>query len=102
MRLVNIQQPDWEETICGIKVVSKNIHQFNREELAQALTEPRRLNLFSVHVSHNNEGDGITLATATGWQRDPALASDFESLIKDTKAPSTSKAKQKSPEYSGS
>lgn len=102
MRLVNIQQPDWEETICGIKVVSKNIHQFSREELEEALNEPRRLNLFSVHVSHNNEGDGITLATATGWQRDPALASDFETLIKDTKSSENSKSPSKSPAYSGS
>ncbi len=71
MRLVNLHQDDWEDTICGFKVVAKTIREFDEQQLADAITEPRRLNLFSVQVSHNNEGDGITLATADGWQRDP-------------------------------
>jgi len=76
MRLVNLHQDDWEDTINKFNVVAKTITDFNSEEIEQLLTKPRQLNLFSVVVNHNNEGDGITLATAKGWQRDPVLTQD--------------------------
>ncbi|WP_163833139.1 thiamine pyrophosphate-dependent enzyme [Spartinivicinus ruber] len=85
MRLVNIQLPDWEENICGLKVKSQTLETFDHQMLASALLEPGRLNLFSVVVSHNNEGDGLSLATATGWQRDEATTR--ESVI--TQEPSS-------------
>ncbi|PSW05340.1 biosynthesis protein PigD [Photobacterium lipolyticum] len=81
MRLMNLHQEEWEETINQFKVVAKTITNFNAEEIAQSLTEPRRLNLFSVVVNHNNEGDGITLATTKGWQRSPELPLDVRQYI---------------------
>jgi thiamine pyrophosphate-dependent acetolactate synthase large subunit-like protein len=76
MRLVNILHEDWEDEINGLQVRSRTLHGFDSSLLASALLQHGRINLFSVLVSHNNEGDGLSLYTATGWQRDstpPAL-----------------------------
>ncbi|MDE1461505.1 thiamine pyrophosphate-dependent enzyme [Spartinivicinus poritis] len=78
MRLVNIHFPDWEDDLCGLKIKSQTIETFDNQMLASALLEPQRINLFSVVVSHNNEGDGISLATATGWQRDDPVLKPYQ------------------------
>nr|ABK64041.1 conserved hypothetical protein pigD [Janthinobacterium lividum] len=86
MRLVNLMSADWEEDICGLQVCARTLDSFDADMLAEALQKPGRINLFSVVVGHNNEGDGISLATATGWQRDemqiePAAVADDVPLI---------------------
>ncbi|SFC05607.1 biosynthesis protein PigD [Pseudoalteromonas denitrificans] len=78
MRLINLHQDEWQDTVNNFDVVSKTITKFDATEMEAALTAPRRLNLFSVVVNHNNEGDGITLATAKGWQRDPVLTEEIK------------------------
>lgn len=70
MRLVNVLSDDWEEDICGVRVCARTLHSFEPEILGPALLRPACVNLFSVVLSHNNEGDGLSLVTATGWQRD--------------------------------
>ncbi|MBU2704940.1 biosynthesis protein PigD [Zooshikella marina] len=80
MRLMNIYSPDWEEQIHGFKIKSKTIDIFDYEMFRMSLQEKNCINLFSIIVSHNNEGDGISLATATGWQRD-----DVENKVKSIK-----------------
>ncbi|WP_254925168.1 hypothetical protein [Serratia marcescens] len=77
MRLVNVEQPDVEQTVNNFHIQSKTLTHFDEDVIRQALTTPHRLNLFSVVLGHNNEGDGISLATAKGWQRDP---SDHDAL----------------------
>lgn len=78
MRLVNVEQPDVEQTVNNFHIQSKTLTHFDEDVIRQALTTPHRLNLFSVVLGHNNEGDGISLATAKGWQRDP---SDHDALL---------------------
>lgn len=78
MRLINLHQSEWQDSVNNFDVVSKTITKFDEKEMELALTAPRRLNLFSVIVNHNNEGDGITLATAKGWQRDPVLTEEIK------------------------
>lgn len=78
MRLINLRQHESNDKVNDFEIVSKNITRFDGKEMELALTAPRRLNLFSVVVNHNNEGDGITLATAKGWQRDPVLTEEVE------------------------
>lgn len=77
MRLVNVEQPDVEQTVNNFHIQSKTLTHFDEDVIRQALTTSHRLNLFSVVLGHNNEGDGISLATAKGWQRDP---SDHDAL----------------------
>ncbi|MGB8667578.1 MAG: biosynthesis protein PigD, partial [Serratia inhibens] len=71
MRLVNVDQPEFEQRINNFHIQGKTLTHFDEDAIRQALTTPKRLNLFSVVLGHNNEGDGISLATAKGWQRDP-------------------------------
>lgn len=78
MRLINLRQQESHDNVNDFEIVSKNITRFDGKEMELALTAPRRLNLFSVVVNHNNEGDGITLATAKGWQRDPVLTEEVK------------------------
>lgn len=70
MRLVNLHQNDWDERLCGIDVFYRTIDMFDEAMFEEALMAPNRINVFSVNLAHNNEGDGLSLATATGWQRD--------------------------------
>lgn len=84
MRLVNLNNEDSEMTIDGYLISHKNISHFDAGAMEQALTAPGRLNLFSVQVSHNNEGDGISLAVANGWQRDPCYVQDAEKYAIET------------------
>jgi thiamine pyrophosphate-dependent acetolactate synthase large subunit-like protein len=79
MRLINIFPQDWEEEICGIQIVSRVLDSFDASKLTSAMLKQGVINLFSVVVSHNNEGDGLSLATATGWQRDQDFASNHSS-----------------------
>ncbi|AUH01992.1 biosynthesis protein PigD [Prodigiosinella confusarubida] len=77
MRLVNVDQPAFEQTVDDFHIQGKTLTHFDEDTIRHALMTPKRLNLFSVVLGHNNEGDGISLATAKGWQRDP---SDREAL----------------------
>ncbi|WP_431686918.1 biosynthesis protein PigD [Hahella sp. NBU794] len=78
MRLVNVTDQDWEDELGGLRFTSRTLTTFDPAALTSALLRPGCVNLFSVMVSHNNEGDGISLATATGWQRDPAVQTQAE------------------------
>ncbi|MBI3898684.1 MAG: biosynthesis protein PigD [Gammaproteobacteria bacterium] len=81
MRLVNIFSDDWEGEVAGLKVNCRTLNTFDSEILTAALLKRGCINLFSVVVSHNSEGDGLSLATATGWQRDALTVSDDISSI---------------------
>ncbi|WP_125716240.1 biosynthesis protein PigD [Pseudoalteromonas rubra] len=72
MRLVNIEQPQFEQQIGDFDISAQTLTQFDETAVRTALTAQKRLTLFSVVLGHNNEGDGISLATAKGWQRDSA------------------------------
>jgi 3-acetyloctanal synthase len=73
MRIVNLRQNDWSESLCGVDVLHRTIDMFDEAMFEEALLAPNRINIFSVNLAHNNEGDGLSLATATGWQRDASV-----------------------------
>ncbi|MDW6004018.1 biosynthesis protein PigD [Vibrio mangrovi] len=93
MRLMNLDQPGFEQTINEFQIKSQTLTHFDETVIRDALTSPKRLNLFSVVLGHNNEGDGISLATAKGWQRDPC---DKETLQQRTAAASQSESASQS------
>lgn len=78
MRLVNIDQPEYSLDVGDFTVQNKTLTRFDETSIREALTSKRRLNLFSVVLGHNNEGDGMSLATAKGWQRDPGDLAELE------------------------
>ncbi|MDW6092922.1 biosynthesis protein PigD [Vibrio rhizosphaerae] len=93
MRLMNLDQPAFEQTINDFQIKNQTLTHFDETVIRDALTSPKRLNLFSVVLGHNNEGDGISLATAKGWQRDPC---DKETLQQRTAAASPSESASQS------
>ncbi len=47
---------------------------FDRDAIREALMARNRINVISMLMTHNNEGDGLGLASVAGWQRPPGLS----------------------------
>ncbi|WP_114391405.1 biosynthesis protein PigD [Notoacmeibacter marinus] len=69
MRVLNIATPESDRDMCGYRVVTRTIDLFDREAMHRALRTRGRINLFTVNLAHNNEGDGMSLAHVNGWQQ---------------------------------
>lgn len=61
---------DYEHTYGSLKVRHRRIAGFDDVPFAEQLQEPGTINLYSVMVGHNNEGDGLSRFSSLGWQRD--------------------------------
>ncbi|MFE0766495.1 hypothetical protein [Streptomyces smyrnaeus] len=62
--------PDYEHTYGPLTIRHRRIARFDDVPLAEQLQEPGTVNLYSVLVGHNNEGDGLSRFSSLGWQRD--------------------------------
>jgi len=51
-------------------VTHRHIADVEPDELSGQLLRRGAVNLYSVLLSHNNEGDGMSPTGAFGWQRD--------------------------------
>ncbi|MFD0488989.1 hypothetical protein ACFQ0O_20430 [Saccharopolyspora spinosporotrichia] len=60
---------DWTRRVDDVTVRHRRIISAEPGELAALLAEPAAINLCTVQLAHNNEGDGLGLA-GLGWQRD--------------------------------
>jgi hypothetical protein len=67
---------DWRRGYGPLEVVHRRLHEVDPAALGSQLTEPATVNLYSVLLTHTNEGDGLSLLASLGWQRDqlPELA----------------------------
>lgn len=65
--LTPVAQP-WQETWGGVTVTHERIKTVDRDHLAKRLLEPATLNLFSVYLSHDNEGDDIMPLSRKNWR----------------------------------
>lgn len=74
--LLTMVDDDWRRTYGPLEVVHRRLHEFNPDALCEQLTQPATVNLYSVLLTHTNEGDGLSLLASLGWQRDqlPDLA----------------------------
>ncbi|WP_431771340.1 hypothetical protein [Streptomyces cucumeris] len=61
---------DYERRYGGLTVRHRRIAGFDDVPFAEQLREPGTINLYSVLVGHNNEGDGLSRFSSLGWQRD--------------------------------
>ena len=66
--VVNLLDDDWSRGYGPVTVTHRRIEQVDAEALAGQLTEPGVVNLYSVLVGHNSEGDGISLLSAASWR----------------------------------
>ncbi len=69
MEIVTANLPEFDHKIRNIEVVNKNIFEFDEQYMKQALFDKHRINFFNVMISHNDEGDGMSLITEKSWQR---------------------------------
>ncbi|GAA2136344.1 hypothetical protein GCM10009760_15780 [Kitasatospora kazusensis] len=77
-RILHLLEPEGRQHYGPLTVTHRHIGDIadSEDELRARLQEPGVVDLYSVLLSHNNEGDGMNLAGASGWQRDdlPELA----------------------------
>lgn len=61
---------DYDRQYGDLTVRHRRIAGFDDVPMAEQLQEPGAINLYSVIVGHNNEGDGLSRFSSLGWQRD--------------------------------
>lgn len=61
---------DYQHQVGSLTVRHRRIVRFDDVDFAEQLQEPETINLYSVIVGHNNEGDGLSRFSSLGWQRD--------------------------------
>jgi hypothetical protein len=69
MRTVDLLAPDGEAPMGPIHVVRRTLVDFDEGLVRDALLAPRRLNVITVVLGHNNDDDGFSLVSS-GWQRE--------------------------------
>ncbi len=69
-RVLHLLPEDGEETFGPLTVVRRRLDDVDPATLRDALLRRSTVNLFAVPVTHNNEGDGLSLLSQLGWQRD--------------------------------
>ncbi|MBO0819740.1 MAG: hypothetical protein J2P26_02700 [Nocardiopsaceae bacterium] len=61
---------DYDRSYGPLSVRHRRVLGFEDVPFAEELQEPGVVNLYSVVVGHNNEGDGLSRFSSLGWQRD--------------------------------
>ncbi|GAA1978004.1 hypothetical protein [Kitasatospora viridis] len=71
-RVLHLLQPEGEQRYGDLTVRHRHIEDVAGclDELGERLRTPGVVDVYSVLLSHNNEGDGMSPAGASGWQRD--------------------------------
>lgn len=65
--VVNLLDDDWSRTIGPVRVSHRTLEDVDADRLRAELTLPGVVNLYSVLLGHNNEGDGLSLLAARSW-----------------------------------
>lgn len=68
MSLYSPVLPPWQERWGGVTVNHERITTLDQEHLAKRLLEPATVNLFSVYIAHDNEGDDIMPLSRKNWR----------------------------------
>jgi thiamine pyrophosphate-dependent acetolactate synthase large subunit-like protein len=61
---------DYEHQFGSLTVRHRRVVRFDDIPFAEQLAERETINLYSVIMGHNNEGDGLSRFSSLGWQRD--------------------------------
>ncbi|MGW0827532.1 hypothetical protein [Streptomyces sp. NPDC002845] len=69
-QVVHLLDDEWTRDFGRLTVRHRVVEDVVDGDLRDWLTRPATVNLCSVLLSHNNEGDGLGLLSALGWQRD--------------------------------
>lgn len=69
-QVLTLLDPEWTRNFGPLTVRHLHVPDVHPEHMRHWLTEPSTVNLCSVLLSHNNEGDGLSPLSSLGWQRD--------------------------------
>jgi hypothetical protein len=74
--VLSLVDEDWHRSFGHLEIHHRRLPDVADDALRQQLLAAGTVNLYSVLLSHNNEGDGMGLMSSLGWQRDdlPPLA----------------------------
>jgi thiamine pyrophosphate-dependent acetolactate synthase large subunit-like protein len=61
---------DYQRQFGSMTVRHRRVIRFDDVAFAEQLQERETINLYSVIMGHNNEGDGLSRFSSLGWQRD--------------------------------
>ncbi|MCX4904255.1 hypothetical protein [Streptomyces sp. NBC_00878] len=73
-QVVHLLEPERTRNFGGLTVRHRHVPDVHPDQLRDWLTRPATVNVCSVLLSHNNEGDGLSLLSSLGWQRDELSA----------------------------
>lgn len=68
MSLLTPVEPPWHETWAGTAVRHERLVTVDPDRLAERLLAPSSINLFSVYLAHDNEGDDIMPTSRKSWR----------------------------------
>ncbi|WUH91988.1 hypothetical protein OG900_18975 [Streptomyces sp. NBC_00433] len=69
-RILHLLDEEREQSFGPVTVNRRRLTGVDPDALRDQLTRPATVNLYSVLLAHNNEGDGLSLLSSLGWQRD--------------------------------
>jgi 3-acetyloctanal synthase len=75
-QVLHLLDDEGEWSFGPLTVAHRHLHDVDPPALRDQLRHSGTVNLYSVLLAHNNEGDGLSLLSSLGWQRDtlPELA----------------------------
>jgi hypothetical protein len=68
--VLSLVPPDSRRSFGDLVVQHRRIDRVDAEQLRADLRAAGSVNLYSVILGHNSEGDGLSLLSSLGWQRD--------------------------------
>ncbi|MEU3274235.1 hypothetical protein ABZ639_25625 [Saccharomonospora sp. NPDC006951] len=68
MSLLSFVEPPWQQVWGSTTIQHQGITTVDEEALSRALVKPATVNLFSVHLAHDNEGDDIMPRSRSNWR----------------------------------
>ncbi|MEU6809344.1 hypothetical protein ABZ920_10105 [Streptomyces sp. NPDC046831] len=73
-QVLHLLDPEWTKNFGHLTLQHRHVEDVAADQLRDWLTQPATVNVCSVLLSHNNEGDGLSLLSSMGWQRDELSA----------------------------
>lgn len=68
MSLLSTVAPAWQQTWGDVTIAHERLTMVDSQHLAKRLLEPATVNLFSVYLAHDNEGDNIMPLSRKNWR----------------------------------
>lgn len=70
MSLLTPVENDWQAKWGNVVVTHQRLVDLDQEDMAKRLVEPATVNIFSVYLAHDNEGDTIMPLSRKNWRMD--------------------------------